>query len=447
MANYYGTYENNNITPLFVSSEVTWNEAGWLISPQDWVYDYLYGYAGEDILGGGLGADYMDGGDGDDTYYVDDYYDTVFEFWDDSSAGVDQVYSTVSFTLDYMIENLTLQGAAAIDAIGNAKNNTLIGNSSANVLNGLGGGDYMDGGDGNDTYYVDNYYDTVFEFWNDSSAGVDQVYSTVSFTLDYMIENLTLQGAAAIDAIGNAKNNTLIGNSSANVLNGLGGGDYMDGGDGNDTYYVDNYYDTVFEFWNDSSAGVDLVRSTVSFTLDYMIENLILQGGAAINGNGNAKSNNLTGNSGTNVLNGLGGADRLVGAGGNDTLYGGGGNDVLRGGAGRDILIGGAGSDDFVFLTVSDSTPFLTTRDVITGGFTKGYDDIIVSNIDANTSLMGNQAFRFDTNSFFSAGEIRQTVLRSGLLIEFNTDRDATAEMAILIQGLNSRLATTDFEL
>lgn len=120
---------------------------------------------------------------------------------------------------------------------------------------------------------------------------------------------------------------------------------------------------------------------------------------------------------------------------------------MLRGGAGRDILIGGAGSDDFVFLTVSDSTPFLTTRDVITGGFTKGYDDIIVSNIDANTSLMGNQAFRFDTNSFFSAGEIRQTVLRSGLLIEFNTDRDTTAEMAILIQGLNSRLATTDFEL
>ena len=44
--------------------------------------------------------------------------------------------------------------------------------------------------------------------------------------------------------------------------------------------------------------------ATVSFTLGADVENLILTGGAAINGTGNDLANTLTGNAGANMLDG-----------------------------------------------------------------------------------------------------------------------------------------------
>ena len=66
--------------------------------------------------------------------------------------------------------------------------------------------------------------------------------------------------------------------------------------------------------------------------------------------------------------------------------------------AGQDTLNGGAGSDDFVFAATSHSAP--ATRDVITGGFARRYDDIVVSSIDAKAGIDGNQAFALDTNGW-----------------------------------------------
>jgi Ca2+-binding RTX toxin-like protein len=162
---------------------------------------------------------------------------------------------------------------------------------------------------------------------------------------------LILTGAAALNGTGNALNNALTGNSANNVLignegndtlNGGAGADTLLGGLGNDTYTVDNLKDVIVE---EANAGIDTVRSSVSWTLGSNLEKLILMGTAAINGTGNALGNALTGNSGNNLLTGYAGDDSLSGGSGNDTLLGGDGNDILTGGVGGDVLTGGLGND------------------------------------------------------------------------------------------------------
>ena len=90
----------------------------------------------------------MAGGTGDDTYIVDDTGDVVIEAM---NAGIDTVQSSVTHTLSGNVENLTLTGAASINATGNALDNILTGNSGANVLDGGAGADTLIGGQGNDT--------------------------------------------------------------------------------------------------------------------------------------------------------------------------------------------------------------------------------------------------------------------------------------------------------
>jgi Ca2+-binding RTX toxin-like protein len=118
----------------------------------------------------------------------------------------------------------------------------------------------------------------------------------------------------------------------------------MNGGFGNDTYVVDNVLDIAAEV----AGGVDLVQSSVSYTLSANLENLTLTGAAAINGTGNAKNNIIIGNGASNVLNGGTGNDTINGGAGNDTINGGDGNDFLRGNAGVDVLNGGNGDDNIL---------------------------------------------------------------------------------------------------
>jgi hypothetical protein len=92
------------------------------------------------------------------------------------------------------------------------------------------------------------------------------------------------------------------------------------GGKVNDAYVVDNLGDKVVE---NSSEGLDTVRSGIACALPGNVENLVLTGTAAINGTGNGLDNTLTGNSG---------------------------NNVLAGGLGRDTLTGGLGADTFKFM-------------------------------------------------------------------------------------------------
>nr|MBA2771892.1 M10 family metallopeptidase C-terminal domain-containing protein [Sphingomonas sp.] len=236
-------------------------------------------------------------------------------------------------------------GVVIENAIGGSGNDTLIGNSGRNVLSGGGGADTMQGRLGNDIYTVNDIGDVVIEAANE---GIDLVRSSVSYTLPDNVERLTLVGAAAISGTGNALNNVIIGNRAANTLTGGAGNDILNGGlgadtlvggTGNDIYVVENVGDVVTEA---AGEGIDLVKSSLSYTLGDNVERLTLIGTGAISGAGNARNNAITGNSAANELRG----ER-----GNDRLSGGGGADDINGGIGNDRLSGGAGADGFYFDT------------------------------------------------------------------------------------------------
>jgi serralysin len=237
--------------------------------------DTLNGGLGDDILDGGKGVDLMAGGAGDDTYIVDKVGDFIRERRD---QGIDTVQAAVSLKLTANLENLTLTGTEAINAMGNRLTNTLTGNSANNILEGLGGGD------------------------------------------------------------------RLFGNAGDDVLDGGVDGDIMSGGVGSDRYIVDSQGDSLTELIGE---GVDVVEASVDFTLGANFENLILTGTAA-SGTGNDLANKITGNASNNTLNGGVGADELIGASGNDILTGGEGSDRFTYGTDLSVETGTDTLTDFV---------------------------------------------------------------------------------------------------
>ena len=267
--------------------------------------DSLTGNAADNRLDGRAGADVMTGGLGNDTYVLDNAGDVVTE---NLNEGTDTVQASISYTLGPNLENLTLTGTAAINGTGNGLDNVITGNAAANVLDGGAGADTLIGGAGADTYVVDNPGDTVSEL--STVAGViDTVLASVGFTLGANLENLTLTGSGNIDGTGNGLANVLSGNAGINVLA---------GGAGNDTYIVNTAGDTVVET-SAVATEIDLVQSSVSFTLGDNLEKLTLADLADIDGSGNGLANTIQGNDGANVLDGGAGADTLKGGKGDDT--------------------------------------------------------------------------------------------------------------------------------
>jgi serralysin len=108
--------------------------------------DTLSGGAGNDALDGGQGADMMLGRDGHDSYEVDNVGDAVIE---GPNGGIDEVHSSIDYTLGTYVENLTLAGETA--GTGNKFDNRLTGSDQANALSGGIGRDRLDGGAGDDT--------------------------------------------------------------------------------------------------------------------------------------------------------------------------------------------------------------------------------------------------------------------------------------------------------
>ncbi len=275
----------------------------------------------DNLLDGAEGADAIAGGAGNDTYIVDNAGDTVYE---NAGEGTDHVVASVSYTLSDNVENLTLVGSADLSGTGNELTNIIEGNDGANLIDGGAGADTVAGGAGDDRYMVDDAADAVIEA---EGAGHDTVISSVSYALSDNVEDLVLTGTAA-SGTGNVLDNLLIGDAIDNLLDGGGGADRMVGGGGNDTYIVDNAGDTVVEA---AAEGLDTVHASVTYTLADNVDNLVLTGGADIDGTGNALDNVIAGNGGNNVLDGgLGddtyvwqagdGLDRIVDADGVDTV-------------------------------------------------------------------------------------------------------------------------------
>lgn len=151
--------------------------------------------------------------------------------------------------------------------------------------------------------------------------------------------------------VGTAGNDVILGGAGNDTINGGAGADRMVGGAGNDSYRVDQLGDVIEEA---AGGGTDTVFSTISWTLGANLENLALDGGAVIDGTGNALNNVITGNAANNRLEGGDGNDTLNGGLGSDTLVGGAGNDTMfsdpgsqAAGGSIDTLIGGTGNDSY----------------------------------------------------------------------------------------------------
>ena len=275
-------------------------------------HDRMFGGAGNDVLDGGNGIDAMAGDVGNDTYFVDDPGDVVTE---NPGAGTDTVQSSIHYLLGPNVENLFLTGNADLQGFGNGLANSIFGNTGSNILDGGAGADAMTGGAGNDAYFVDNAGDSATE---NGGEGNDTVFSSAHFALSANVENLVLQGGADLQGFGNGLANALFGNTGNNLLDGGAGADAMTGGAGNDIYFVDNAGDAVTE---SIGEGNDTVFSTAHFALSANAENLVLQGGADLQGFGNGLANALFGNTGNNLLDGGVGADAMSGGAGNDIYF------------------------------------------------------------------------------------------------------------------------------
>ena len=362
----------------------------------------LTGNAAANTLDGGAGADTLVGGDGNDIYVVDNADDIITET-NTTLTQIDEVRSSVSWTLGANLEKLTLVGTAAINGTGNALANTLTGNAANNTLDGNGGVDTLIGGLGDDTYIVDlvsttgALQDTVSEV---ASAGTDTLRlrgtstnaTALTLTLAATLENLDASntGSSKVNLTGNTANNILTGNAADNILNGLAGADTMIGGAGNDTYVVDSASDVVTE---ETNGGTDLVQVAIAaaggtYTLGSHVENATLTNTLAYSLTGNSLNNTLTGNAAANTLDGGDGNDILDGLAGADTMIGGAGNDTLTGGTGADNLTGGLGSDTFVFAPShsGQTSRFDTITDYLTGVL--GTGDVIDYNV--NLSVGGS---------------------------------------------------------
>ena len=266
--------------------------------------------------------------------------------------------------------------------------NSIFGNTGNNLLDGGAGADSMSGGAGNDTYFVDNAGDEVIE---NPGQGTDAVFASVNYGLTANVENLVLQGGADLQGFGNGVANAIFGNSGNNLIDGGAGADAMSGGAGNDIYFVDNAGDAVIE---NVGEGNDTVFSTAHFALSANVENLVLQGGADLQGFGNGLANTIFGNTGNNLIDGGAGADFMSGGAGNDTYI------VDNVG---DVVIENVGQgNDTVFASVNFGFPANVETLVLQGGADlQGFGNGRVNSIIGNT---GNNLIDGDAGADVMSG-------------------------------------------
>ena len=286
--------------------------------------DTIFGHEGDDLLDGGTGEDQLFGGPGDDRLLGGTGNDGLF-----GGTGDDDL----------------LGGSGDDRLFGEAGRDLLDGGSGADLLDGGADPDRLIGGAGDDILSVDNIHDVAF---GDGAgvvlAGNDTLVVQAAFEthlLDQLdedgaafvfsenfgqslpsgiaghtqqvagdVQNITLEGSADHDVVGDSGANHLVGNAGDNALHGGAGDDLLLGNGGADQLY----------------GGADRDR---------------LEGGDS--------DDILSGGGSDDELYGGAGNDILDGGAGSDLLYGGGGNDILQGGSGNDLLEGGAGDDRYLF--------------------------------------------------------------------------------------------------
>lgn len=175
---------------------------------------------------------------------------------------------------------------------------------------------------------------------------------------------------------------------------------------------------------------------------------------------GSNRSETISAGGGDHIVDGLGGDDTLYGNGGNDILFGGDGDDRLSGGYGRDRLYGGAGNDHLHGGPGDDWLQGGPGSDIYDGGYggydryvmsdvprerytietIRGwdyYDTLDLSDIDADWTTPGNQAFYRTSHLDGRPGQMAVYQDRNGAeqwtSIYLDVDGNAQADMVIYI--------------
>jgi Ca2+-binding RTX toxin-like protein len=392
MANIFGTSDSDTIIPGFSSAGVT----GGVIAP---VFT-----SEDDIIDGGAGADIMDGGDGSDIYFVDNIGDLVAEQFNDPLGGVDEIRSSVSYSIGdfgsngFGIENITLLGSSNINATGNSNNNVLVGNGARNIFFGSAGSDSYDGLGGFDTIdygalgtAVTLKSQGIIEkgpFGTDTIAGMERIIGAAgqinlidgftggpqptSFEIDLdgsllLVKNIPFIGDQAffiknfVNVRGTSNDDFITGSSlpgiqGDNTFFGSSGNDSYDGAGGIDTIDYSSLGQRVTlksqgviekdgAFGTDTIAGVERIIGTFGFV--NVIDGTVA-GPQTTSFDINLATNNLT----VNGIPGIGSTSFFIqnftdvrGTSNSDTVVGDDSFSFFFGSAGNDSYDGGGGLD------------------------------------------------------------------------------------------------------
>ena len=339
---------------------------------------------------------------------VGDTTPTISGTVDDATATVVVLLDGTSYTAVNNGDGSWVLDGAAITELGNGAYTATVtatdgaGNQDTASDSFVVDSDIVNGTSGNDLIRV-GYVDTDGDVVGDSgtnvieaASGDDKIF--VGAATD------TIRGQDGHDNIrAGGGNDVLSGGAGNDLLDGGTGADTMTGGAGNDAYFLDDAGDVISE---DSNAGHDRVKSTVTHVLGTHFEELWLMGAGDLDGTGNEANNFMRGSDGANTLSAQGGQDTILGRDGadvilagagddmakghqeNDTLDGGAGNDKLYGDNGDDSLTGGEGDDRLYGGAGNDEQQGGAGNDRLNGG----------AGADTLTGGTGNDVYRIDEN-------------------------------------------------
>lgn len=337
--------------------------------------DYIFGGVGADTIVGGAGDDLVSGG---------------WDRFDDEHTG-------------------PADGTPGDSIFGAGGNDWVEG----------GAGDTLDGGDGLDVCVLDLQGSKKGVHINLNGFAKTGALSLADGTVVRNCEDMVLTGSDGNDSVKIALNRPCL----RDVVDGGAGDDTIRGGDLSDTLEGGLGRDKLI-----GGGGFDYVWYQTAPT------------GVTVDLSMTGWQN--TGGEGRDLLSGIEG---VLGSLYNDTLTGDDGNNDIGGSVGDDTLIGGLGSDrlwdqgadwdhnTFVYRTLADST--VDAPDLIVG--LTDNDTIDLSQIDANSKVSGDQAFKLVSAFDHHAGELMVSYDAGAgqTLVEMDVDGDASADSMIVLDG------------
>lgn len=256
---------------------------------------------------------------------------------------------------------------------------------------------------------------------------------------DWLVGN---HGANEID--GNDGNDTIYGRDGDDILWGGAGRDYLSGGRDADILWGENGNDRIAggggrDALRGGNGNDVIIGGTDIDALYGGADNDRMYGGSyGDRMKGGIGNDRLFGGTGRDTMRGEDGADRLFGGHDSDALYGGNGNDLIEGGGGRDRAQGNGGQDTFIFSDLADVDRGSSRRDII-GDFANDVDTLDLSNIDADATVGGNQAFDFIGRAGFTeAGQLRVQWSESRIVLQADVDGDGASDFEIELRNLAS---------